>query len=403
MKKLFWFFLCAMVLATMAGCESGDTDALKQAVRAADLDIVSITVQPADGTIKTGYSYPFTARGTRGDGSTVDITNSVVWSSSDSSVAAVGNNGTVTTASDGVVTISAALSALSGNTSLTASSEPLNSIQVTAASAGSLSVSSCGQLQLKAIGTYADGVRDIIPITRFVNWSIASGAADIDSLGLVTATSDGTTTDGSVIVVAASLDTQSTNTNIDIAPDLASITITPAASRIEIGDTLQFTATGNYNDSSTANITAGVSWFSSGTTIGDFEVGNPKGLLTGISAGSVTITAECGSVTGDTTLTVSEEILDYLRFEDANNELESIINIAVGDIVAIELVAHFTDGSSRIVTENTQWSTINNTGTIITVDNSTGDKGIITGLSPGTGIIEAVYGQREKVLIVNVN
>jgi predicted Fe-S protein YdhL (DUF1289 family) len=80
-----------------------------------------------------------------------------------------------------------------------------------------------------------------------------------------------------------------------------------------------------------------------------------------------------------------------------------IISINVDDIVEIDLEAFFTNGTHRTVTESAQWSSLDNTGNIAIVDNSSGDKGIITALSSGRALIEATYNNREKVLIVNVS
>ena len=93
-----------------------------------------------------------------------------------------------------------------------------------------------------------------------------------------------------------------------------------------------------------------------------------------------------------------------MRFEDQNNANVKVININVGDVVQIDLEAYFINGSHRTVTESAQWSTLDGTSNIAIVDNSAGDKGIITGMSVGQrAIIEAIYDNREKILVVNVN
>ncbi len=86
------------------------------------------------------------------------------------------------------------------------------------------------------------------------------------------------------------------------APTLASIAVTPANPTIQTSATQQFTATGTYSDSSTQNITTQVTWASSNTAVATI---NSAGLATaGTGAGTTTISATSGAVSGNTTLTV---------------------------------------------------------------------------------------------------
>lgn len=89
-----------------------------------------------------------------------------------------------------------------------------------------------------------------------------------------------------------------------VAPSLVSIAVTPANPSIAAGSTEQFTATGTYSDSSTANITGSVTWSSSNTGEATIASG---GLATGVSAGSPNIIATdpTTSIAGQTTLTVT--------------------------------------------------------------------------------------------------
>ncbi|MGD8560038.1 MAG: Ig-like domain-containing protein [Gammaproteobacteria bacterium] len=397
MKKfdLGKYTLFGMIAIFLSGCQDGDPAALNQAFTLADLNIVSIAVEPANGTIQAGLDYPFTATGTRPDGSTVDVTDSVTWSSSNTAAAAVNSSGlVVTTATGGVTTITATLASVTGSTQLTVSTEALSSIRIIPDPAA---VSACGQRQLEVLGTYNnDGERTIIPLTRFVSWSVTSGNGSIDSQGVLTARTDSGTID-----VSADFDGQSGALGVSVTSDLTSIALSPTSGAVDVDGNLQFTATGTYSDSSTDNITQRVDWSSSDSLIATI---NSSGRATGVSAGPVDITATCGSITSSAArLTVSDEVLDYLRFQDINDANVKIISINVDDIVEIDLEAFFTNGTHRTVTESAQWSSLDNTGNIAIVDNSSGDKGIITALSSGRALIEATYNNREKVLIVNVS
>ena len=393
------------LMHSLFGCKEGDPTALKQAVKAADLNVASISVQPLDGVITTGPEFPvqFTAIGHRPDGSTVDVTKIVEWTSSDTAIATINTDGQASTVTDGVVTISAGLASLSGSTSLTASSEPLLSIAIYAdtGTPNILSVSACKNLQLKAIGTYADGVRDIIPITDYVTWAIVSGNGSFsdDDYGLLSTNSDG------VISVQASLGIDSPVTDVNVTADLNTISITPLSKTIRINEPFQYTATGTYSDNSVVNITGNVLWSSDNTTVANFI--NPeteKGLITGLALGSTSVTAACGiSVSSAASLTVSDQVLDYLRFEGPNGNEILAFSTVVDAISQITLRAYYTNGENRDVTDDADWSLLEGTPAGIITVNNTNNKGRITALAVGQANVRVVYQQREKVLQVTVN
>ncbi len=71
-------------------------------------------------------------------------------------------------------------------------------------------------------------------------------------------------------------------------PTLNSIAVTPVNPSIPTGATQQFTATGNYSDGSTQNLTSQVTWTSSSTSVATI---NSAGLASGVAPGTTTITA----------------------------------------------------------------------------------------------------------------
>jgi uncharacterized repeat protein (TIGR01451 family) len=83
---------------------------------------------------------------------------------------------------------------------------------------------------------------------------------------------------------------------------LVSISVTPANPAIAPGDTQQFTATGTYTDSSTQNVTGRVTWGSATPSVATITAG---GMATGVGSGPSLITATLGTISGSTTLTVS--------------------------------------------------------------------------------------------------
>jgi hypothetical protein len=87
-------------------------------------------------------------------------------------------------------------------------------------------------------------------------------------------------------------------------PNLMSIEVTPATSTLSPGTTQQFIATGTLSDSSTEQL-ASVTWSSSDTALAQItNDASNHGLSLANAAGTVTIAATAGSVSGSATLTV---------------------------------------------------------------------------------------------------
>jgi hypothetical protein len=98
-------------------------------------------------------------------------------------------------------------------------------------------------------------------------------------------------------------------------PTVSSITIDPPNPTVSFGPnsaTQQMTAAATYSDGSTGSLQAGTSctgntvcWSSSDPTVASISGG---GLLTGLSAGTTTITAASGAITATTTATAAEVV-----------------------------------------------------------------------------------------------
>lgn len=85
---------------------------------------------------------------------------------------------------------------------------------------------------------------------------------------------------------------------------LTSITVLPANKSVAVGTTVQFKASGGYSDGSYRDLTASVAWSSSNSAIASVGTAEgSKGLVSALAAGTVTITATSGGITGSTSFT----------------------------------------------------------------------------------------------------
>ncbi len=92
-------------------------------------------------------------------------------------------------------------------------------------------------------------------------------------------------------------------TIVDSGMTLDSIAVTPATPSLMAGSNQQLTATGNFSDSETLDMTSAVTWSSSNEAVATIDAG---GLAHGVAEGTSTITATLGSASGEALLTVTE-------------------------------------------------------------------------------------------------
>ncbi|WP_045499124.1 Ig-like domain-containing protein, partial [Vibrio hyugaensis] len=84
-------------------------------VTAIDSELLSVQVTPSNISIAKDFTQPLTAIGISSDGITVDITDSVVWTSADTDIASVDTEGTLMGIAEGYTTITASKYGVTSN------------------------------------------------------------------------------------------------------------------------------------------------------------------------------------------------------------------------------------------------------------------------------------------------
>ena len=276
--------------ATISATRDGKVGSTMLSVTAPILQ--SITVAPPTPSIAAGFTQQLTATGTYSDGSTADLTSTATWQSSTAAVATVNSTGLAQGLTVGSATIAATQVGKSGSATLTVTPPVLQSISVAPATA---SIAPGQTQQFTAIGTYSDG--SAANLTGTVAWqSSNTSVATVNSSGLATGVAAGTAT------ITAAQDGKSGSATLTVvARVLQSITVAPATASVAVGQTQQFTATANYSDGTTANLTSTVVWKSGNNKVAAV---NNAGLAKGIASGTATITASQMGKSGTATLTV---------------------------------------------------------------------------------------------------
>lgn len=267
--------------------------------------LIGISINPVNPSIALGLSQNFVAIGNYSNGTSLDITNSVTWNSSDSSTAifyaSPTPKGQIQSLQEGTVTITAQLnSIISNSTLLSITQKQLTQIAISPTNS---SLPRGNNLQYQAMGTFTDN--SLADITSLVTWSsndstiaTISNGGGMD--GLATANNLGTAT------ISLAYGSFTVNTSLSVtAAVLSSIAIVPDSASTVAGLTRNYSAIGTYSDTSTQNITQSVVWSVSDTskaTIDNSLVN--KGVLTAIEAGSVQVTAQISSLSGSTSATI---------------------------------------------------------------------------------------------------
>jgi uncharacterized protein YjdB len=281
-----------------------------------DAALVALSVAPQSTSVPVGFDAQFVATGAYSDGSILDLTAQVVWSSSDDAIAVlsstVGEEGLVR----GVSTGSAAITAREAATGLEAHATcaVTNAVAVSVVvSTATPSVPLGRPAQFVAMGTFSDGSTN--DVTAHATWSSSSPAVaiisnDPGSQGLATTVSTGTT---SITAALGAVPPASADLTVTDAV-LESIEVNPSNPTIVAGGSITLEAVGIWSDGTVTSLAVPVTWSSSDTAVATVSDG---GLVRCVAVGTTTVTAgdAADGLTGSTTVTVvspGSAVLSYV-------------------------------------------------------------------------------------------
>lgn len=351
--------LLAIFLTTCGGIVKGKAGPVPK--------LASITVTPANPSIPVGVTQQFAASGTYSDKASHDITTQVTWRSSKTAVATVNSRGLATSVAKGTTTMIAISGKISGSMTLTVTSAALSSIAVTPAN---LIIPVGSNYQFRATGRYSDGTS--YDITPQVTWSSENpSVARVNRSGLATAVTAGTAT------INAALGTVLGNQALTVTSLLSSISVTPNNPIMPAGSYKLFTATGTYSDGTRNEIRNQVTWSSTSTAVAKVS---HSGLVTAVAAGTATITATQGSLSGKTVLTVTPLTLSSISVTHPNQSMPA------GVTQQFRATGIYSEGTISDITAKVTWSSSN--PSVATVNKS----GLVTAVAAGTATITATFG-----------
>ena len=370
-------------------------------VTVSNSNLLSITIKPDNQTIANGMEQKFVALAQYQNNINLDVSHVIGWVSTDSNIASIisdftsRDHGIASAKGIGTIDIegyfngtkvdSAPLNIVS-NKLLTILVTPVDPI---------VNVGTVGLFQANAI--YTNG--DKINISANAIWStstpgIAAISNSSNSIGQATALTEG------IVTISASFGGLVGESTAVVSPPCSgskpdSIYIVKPQT-ILVGEKLQLSVIGVYEGGSCEQVETGQSatvWSSNNNNIA--TVDNKSGVVFGIAAGGTTIDVKFKSDTASTTLTVvdSEQIK---RLELSPNT----ISVQTGQTTQLTLSAIMQDDSTIDITERAYW--LISQGSVASISNNSGTRGLLTGNSAGTSFVTASYAGLHIQAIVTV-
>ena len=270
--------------------EYGDFCVFGTATVTVTTKVTGVTISPTSATIYMGETKTFTATLTPPTASNKNVT----WSSSNTNVATVDQNGKVTPKANGTTTITVRTN--DGN--YTASAQVTVKTKVTGITVSPTSAT----INMGETKTFTATISPSTASNKTVNWTSSNtNVATVDSNGKVTPKANGTTT---ITATSAENSSIKASATVTVQTKVTGVTISPTSATINMGETKTFTATISPSTASNKN----VNWTSSNTNVATVD---STGKVTPKANGTATITAtsaENSSIKASATITVQTKV-----------------------------------------------------------------------------------------------
>ena len=312
--------------------------------------ISSLVVTPPRSIAIVNVTKEFHAIAYFADASTQDVSESATWTTTNSSIATVENNGGILAKSDGTATVNAALNSHSGNARLDVLSASPTNLVISPVNA---TVIASETEAFKALLTLSDN--NVLDITNDMLWSSSNEAVATVSnssgrKGVSTGHSAGSSTISGAVSVGGSNYIASASLTVTEVT-LTHLTVSPASADVVVGAYGTLHATAYYSDGSSSDVTNMASWQTNDSSIVKIGSGTfLPGFGYAAAAGEATITTNFGGIQVQTPIKVSNATLQSIQVSPSTLEIP---NGANGQFSAIGL---FSDGSKHDVTLLAHWS-----------------------------------------------
>ena len=304
----------------------------------------SIVVSSPIQQIVAGLTSNLSAKGIYSDGTEQDLSNQVVWSVSNASIATINSaTGLLTGLQTGAVSAIASKQGLSSSLSISVSAATVTGIAITPTI---ISLAQGTSEPVNVTATFSDNTKqDVSNQVQWINSNnkIANIAGNSFTVSALMA---GSTT------LTARLSDQQADLSITVTnAELVSLALSPVNASIPLGQSQQFTAQGTYADGTVQDLTSEVTWLSSSkdkALISNTQ--SSPGLVDSVALGSTSVTAVLGDIQQNTTLTIGNAVLSSIEIQPASQ------TVAKGTSAQIKALGHFTDGALIDLTSKVLWN-----------------------------------------------
>ncbi len=363
------------ITASFAGFEAEVTVGVTPAL------LESIEVVPREITVPAGDSATLQALGRFSDGGLLEISESVDWEVEDPGVARVENvpgaTGRVEGLEMGETIVRAQMDGIVGEATVVVTDASVVELTFTPSL---LRVAAGGSTGLRASAVLRNGVA--LDVTREAVWNVVDPL-----LGEIVQRGDGARLEGflpgnsEVVVRYGSMEARAPLTVTEAV--LESLSLTPEALQVPVGTLQRFVLIGTYSDTSRSNLSFDATW-----TIDDPEiavVGNDAlgGVITARQAGTTTATARVGDHEISAGVVVTDAEIVAIQIQPSR------VSVAVGDEVSLQSFAVYSDNSLRNITQEATW--VSDDESVAVVSNAQGQRGQITGVSPGELLVHVRF------------
>ena len=347
-----------------------------------------IVITPGGSTMALGATQQFTATGSYLSGTTLDLSSSVFWSSSDDSVATVSSTGLVTataTTHGAQASINATLTEpdgrkVSATTTVNVSLDAPNAIALTPASP---TITAGAQQQFTATGTFGGG--RTADVTQRVDWSSSN-----NSVAILSGTTKGRATTlatgggGTITVTATRAGGGVAGTaQLTVLPGRPNtMTVTPGNPTVGLGQRVPLTVTAHYDAGVNVDVTDQVTWSSDAPGTVDVDVdGVAVGTgTTPFAQARLTATLDLGEGQAATSFAMATLTLDH-----PTSIALTPLSPTVAPSTSTPFTAIGTFGSGGLtadITDHVTWTSSNTT--VGTIDTFGANAGVLT-VGPGGG------------------
>ncbi|MEC4727344.1 Ig-like domain-containing protein [Shewanella sp. D64] len=346
---------------------------------------VSLQVLPQVQTLAVSTHEPYRAIAIYSDGAKKEVTSEVIWSSSVSAVASIGEQGDAEALAAGTTEISASLPqsqagpAVSDTAMLRVTDAELLALNIEPGQGETL----VGlNLSFKAIALFADSHQQ--DVTREVSWntsdvSVASISNQAQTQGVATGIKAGSTL---VNTQFMGMDAQAVL--IVLNSQVERLVISPVDSDFPVGTSQQYRADLIFENGLSMEVSEQSQWSSSQTHVATFT---DVGILTGEQTGTTQVSASLHfadiALSDSTSAIITQAEVTQLVVSPAQ------VSYPVGTQGDYTAVAYYSDGATVDVTRDAIWSVDDES--VVIIDGSGEQGGHATALAPGSVTVTALF------------